>query len=78
MTNEEAFKILNEHTQYFVPTQDLNALEMAMDALSEQKQGKWVFDGWGTSCSECGYRPKLSGDWNYCPNCEADMRDEKR
>ena len=42
MTNEEAFKILNEHTQYFVPAQDLDALYMAIDALSEQKHGQWI------------------------------------
>lgn len=42
MTSEEAIEILNGHTQYFVPTQDLEALEMAIDALSEQKDGKWI------------------------------------
>lgn len=36
-------------------------------------QGEWEFDGWGTYCSECGYRPKIGGG-NFCPNCGADMR----
>lgn len=35
-------------------------------------QGKWIFDGCTTYCSECGYKPKLGGD-NYCPNCGAKM-----
>lgn len=43
---------------------------------SAEKRGKWVFDGCGTSCSECGYRPKLSGGWNYCPVCGARMDKE--
>lgn len=35
-------------------------------------QGKWIFDGCTTYCSECGYKPTLGGD-NYCPNCGAKM-----
>ena len=40
------------------------------------RRGKWVFDGWGILCSECGYRPKLSGGWDYCPVCGAMMGEE--
>jgi hypothetical protein len=39
----------------------------------ERPQGEWKFDGWGTYCSECGYRPKLGGG-KFCSECGADMR----
>ena len=38
--------------------------------------GEWKFDGWGTYCSECGYRPKLGGN-NFCGNCGAKMEVKK-
>lgn len=51
------------------------ALEVIDNLPSAEKRGKWIFDGCGTSCSECGYRPKLSGGWNYCPVCGARMEE---
>lgn len=33
MTREQAIEILKNHTQYFVPVQDLGALNMALSAL---------------------------------------------
>ena len=38
----------------------------------ERPKGKWVFDGWGTYCSECGYRPKI-GCGKFCSECGAQM-----
>ena len=46
-------------------------------------RGKWL-DDWETGCSECSVCHdsflwedfKGVADWNYCPNCGADMRPE--
>lgn len=35
MTEKEAVNRLNNHTQYYVPTEDLEALDMAIEALEE-------------------------------------------
>ena len=38
--------------------------------------GELVYDMW--ECSECGYDADGADekpDWNYCPNCGADMRE---
>ena len=50
------------------------------------KRGKWIYGNdfhWYTaSCNRCGYqrRTDIKADrwnqWNYCPNCGADMRGE--
>lgn len=45
------------------------------------KRGKWL-DDWETGCSECSVCHdsflwedfKGVADWNYCPNCGADIR----
>ena len=42
--------------------------------IEERKRGRWTFVDGFTKCSECGYRPKLSSGWNFCPHCGADMR----
>lgn len=46
-------------------------------------RGKWKED-WETGCSECSACGESYlwedydgvGEWNYCPNCGADMREE--
>lgn len=51
-------------------------------AQPERKRGKWEKgvgeNGVTTSlfCSECNYENTRWYDWNYCPNCGADMRGE--
>lgn len=74
MTNEEAIAILDT-----IPTigEQVDALEMAIEALQERKTGKWkeVYaetdyrDGWIEFCCEfCEYRHGLeSGEygWSY-------------
>ena len=44
------------------------------------RKGKWIYNQKrGTvkiwTCSECGWND--IGEWNFCPNCGADMREEK-
>lgn len=50
----------------------------------ERKKGKWkrriVDSGYNADwiCSECGYRVKTDFvNYNYCPNCGADMRGDR-
>ena len=61
--------------------------------VREEKRGKWkrVVDFTGVEafgyketmlvgygCNVCGYEVDVSeGDYNYCPNCGSDMRDEQ-
>ena len=57
-------------------------LEMLPSAEPERKHGKWV--NYGTECSECGYhridqacQSSKPFEYNYCPNCGADMRESE-
>lgn len=58
----------------------MNALPSAQP---ERTRGKWEKgvgeNGVTTSlfCSECNYENTRWYDWNYCPNCGADMRGEQ-
>lgn len=40
----------------------------------ERKRGEWIIQDGAVCCSECG-EPNM--EWNFCPNCGADMRGEK-
>ena len=53
-------------------------------ADEEKKRGEWkrriVDNGFNADwvCSECGYRVKTDFvDYNFCPNCGADMRERE-
>ena len=75
MTNKEALNILHNSSVYHPDY--LDALNMAIKSLEEQKTGYWIplgnYDDWGNEnsykCSECGelnFYPD-----NYCHNCGA-------
>jgi len=40
MTKAEAIERIESHTQYYVPTEDLPALEMALNALRDQVEAE--------------------------------------
>lgn len=40
MTKTEAIKRIENHTQYYVPVEDLPALEIALDALRDQVEAE--------------------------------------
>lgn len=62
-----------------------DAYEAAIDELEElpsaRPKGKWIKgtseNGVTTSlfCSNCGQENPHWYDWNFCPNCGADMRE---
>ena len=58
------------------------AIQDAPTIEPEQKKGKWIPVRLGDcKCSLCGETygivGGLLGSYNYCPNCGADMREEK-
>lgn len=46
----------------------------------ERKHGNWNWVSFNIECSECGAMPNFDSTeplYNFCPNCGADMREEK-
>ncbi len=58
---------------------DVDAIDIALDALEEQQIAEWIEDGYGYyRCSACGW------EWDdretvtpYCPHCGAHMEGEE-
>ena len=92
MTREEAITYL-EDAKSNLPYKFEQAIDMAIKSLlAEVARGEWEHWGSPFSdesevidtivCSVCGVRfiePKdePKGEYNYCPNCGADMRGEE-
>lgn len=75
MTKEEVIKTLHELWRETNDSWYEEAFDMAIEALKDRPQGKWVSNRSGYwKCSECGIRVAIYGKGNYCPNCGADMR----
>lgn len=86
MSNEQAIGVLKPmmnmmRDQHGCPISDAYfALEKAIDALKPMKKGEWIYKsaytgaGFGFyTCSVCG-KPYWQDNFNFCPNCGADMR----
>ena len=84
MTNEEARKEIQRWLDGCPWADTKEAFELAINALKERPQGKWVyrqewFDDekeprmtWG--CNRCGFSIKsVHEKRNFCPNCGTDM-----
>lgn len=83
MTPEEAINTLKNHTQYYVPTSDLEALDMAIKALKEIQQYREI--GTVEECREAVEKqkpkkriyPKTALERYYhepeCPNCKREL-----
>ena len=41
-----------------------------------RRKGKWLW-GDGVRCSHCNHKLQTTGLPSYCPNCGADIREEK-
>lgn len=55
------------------------ALDMAIEALKNKPQGEWKPKNNHTDyCSNCGFEEVhwRTVDYDYCPNCNAEMRCE--
>lgn len=87
MTTEEAIKYL------IIPTatstkpsaeylKQKEAYELAIKALEERSQGKWIIKPKENSqsailiCNKCRHFIQITSDKNFCPNCGADLRGE--
>ena len=85
--NAVSFYELNDHSnEAYHEIKNLIELIPAADVV-EQKDGKWLIDGYSAICSSCKdifdfevYLPDLSMsedlDMRYCPNCGARMASE--
>ena len=87
MNKQEAITILAG--RYCIPVEngadkfasEINkAIDMAIEALTEQPKGEWIDD---CTCSNCNWLNEdddgriLLTTYNYCPNCGAKMRGYK-
>ena len=68
----------------YIPNWCINTIRDLPSAQPERKTGKWIEHnphkfGLGIvfECSECGEEIECE-EYNYCPNCGADMREEKK
>ncbi|MBR3360896.1 MAG: hypothetical protein IKG39_06130 [Lachnospiraceae bacterium] len=58
-----------------------HTLSEAIEALKEQKTGKWIGNEFG-ECSACGHKGCASDIWDrcekhYCPNCGTLLEEEQ-
>lgn len=79
MTNKEAAYILSDKCHEYTVEELHTAFELAIKALKEKPRGEWIehydcSDGftWLT-CTRCMFKA-YEDDYNFCPNCGADMR----
>lgn len=75
MTREEAIYLLN-NLRAFAEEDDDPAIDMAIEALQEERTGEWEevqgCKGY-LCCSECGRFVNVAHKCNFCPNCGAKM-----
>lgn len=84
MTNEEVISTLITIKMLFDNRYAQEALDIAIEALTDKPKGKWIDNGNNWICSNCGvecyvdedYRPKDKRpmQMNYCHYCGADMK----
>jgi len=59
---------------------DVAAIKAVPSAEPERKKGRWIDRDHMPNharCSECGFFDEWAYEYNYCPNCGADMRGEQ-
>lgn len=81
MTREEAIRIIGWLKCTTNREDDLEAIDMAIEALStDRPQGEWKHTiTWQPYCSNCEYvfdeDEEYSPFWKFCPMCGAEMAD---
>ena len=89
MTREEAIKRLESIVIRDALQEDYDALDMAIDALEEQKMGHWIGEKEYPICNVCGCNiiseyivtqdyAEINKKMNYCPNCGTRMKSEDK
>lgn len=76
-------RIQDEHKFGSLMLSNMIAEQPTVDVV-ERKKGEWIFNPSDAiemmftkpKCSECGFESADGG--NFCPNCGADMRGEKK
>lgn len=66
-----------KRTVFYREFKDLNDCITTIKALENAvpvRPGKWIIEDGHVCCSECG---EISKEYNYCPFCGADMREER-
>ena len=87
ISRQAAIDALHMHLMYRMGTDSnkkrldewINNLPSTQPTIKPRK-GKWIYSReYGTAkvwtCSECGWND--IGEWNFCPNCGADMREDE-
>lgn len=82
MTREEAIMWLIKPARTStdigeIKEKEIEAYNMAIEALQDRPTGRWVRSGNTLICPICGAKGEDIKDdycFNYCPNCGADMR----
>lgn len=89
VSREEVLKLFppNHSICLFDLKQLYEAIQTLSSVMPERKPGKWLPDNNNYYverfiCSKCGGNYKVDTcmgrpDWNFCPNCGADMRGEQ-
>lgn len=71
-----------EHEEIFVSMDDVRKAiaQTPKEDVKPVVRGRWKIccDGWYPYCSNCHNEPKNGVMSNFCPQCGADMRGEKK
>lgn len=94
MTNEEAIIVLNDPVfwDHLWRVEQEEAIEVATNALEQQKDGKWLFSDKETNfldhfvvkgtCSVCAFKHDFvdahTAQYQYCPSCGARMNNARK
>ena len=78
MTRKEAIEKVKRVRNLYAYETDYEALDMAIEALSQQKQGEWIYHEDWKNDGECPYECSKCGtaydyDMNFCGYCGARM-----
>lgn len=87
MTREEILQAFDDINFVYNDCTKYDTLKRMLEELTERKHGEWIKDrlcstSGGTygvrRCSVCEhYFQDLVNEYNFCPNCGADMRGEQ-
>ena len=76
MTREEAIDMLSTMAGDCVYTDEIMALNMAIEALRERPKGRWIRYKYSHKLGECSLCGEIVAIRSkFCPNCGADMRE---